>query len=94
MTEKQSSDRLTLLKMEYRAAAQRYENIYRAMWQIFSYMLAISSGILVFGKDTLETWLLFTLVLLPLYFWFFSTFVPLDKYGSRVRLHSHRRKRK
>jgi hypothetical protein len=35
-----------LLKLEYEKAAERYENVYRAMWQNFSYLSLISAGTL------------------------------------------------
>jgi hypothetical protein len=38
-----------LHKMEYELAAARYENIYRAIWQNFSYMAVLAGGILTFG---------------------------------------------
>lgn len=39
-----------LFKLEYEQAAERYENIYKAIWQIFSYMGILAAGILTFGS--------------------------------------------
>jgi hypothetical protein len=42
--------------MEYEKAAERYENLYRALWQNFSYLSLLSAAILTFGSNQLETW--------------------------------------
>ena len=39
-----------LFKLEYEQSAERYENIYKAIWQIFSYMGILAAGILTFGS--------------------------------------------
>lgn len=82
-----SDAKLELYKMEYERAAIRYENIYSAMWQIFQYMAAISGALLAFGGDRIEQHWLAVLVCLPLTFWFFATYLPLDRYGNNVLDH-------
>jgi hypothetical protein len=47
-----------LYTLEYQKAADRYENIYRSMWTIFSYLTAIAAGLLAFGSDTIEPYAL------------------------------------
>lgn len=76
---------LDLKKLEYSGTAERYENIYKAVWQNFSYMAAVAAGILTFGAKQLPIGVLAWLALLPLVFWSFATFIPLDFYGRRAR---------
>ena len=73
---------LELYKVEYDKGATRYENIYQAMWRIFSHVVVVSGAILSFGSDRLTPELLGFLVGLPLVFWFLSTYIPLDRYGN------------
>lgn len=68
-------------KLEYERASIRYNNIYEAMWQIFSYMTAIAAAILTFGGDRLQLNFLLVVACLPLLFWFWATYLPLDAYG-------------
>lgn len=68
-------------KLEYQLAAARYENIYKAIWQIFSYLAAVTGAILTFGADHFQPNLLWVLVSLPLFFWCVSTYLPMDRYG-------------
>ncbi len=74
-----------LHKMEYELAAARYENIYRAIWQNFSYMAVIAGGILTFGAKQVDGPLLYMLALSPLLLWFFATWMPLNFYGEQAR---------
>jgi hypothetical protein len=74
-----------LLKLEYEKAADRYDNIYRAIWQNFSYMAVLSGGILTFGSSDFDRPLLYFLALAPLTFWFVATFLPMDHYGDQTR---------
>jgi len=80
--------KLDLYKMEYELTAARYENIFKAIWQNFSYMTAISGAVLAFGGNRFQPNFLWFLVCLPLVFWFLATYLPLDRYGdmSSVRL--------
>jgi len=75
--------KLQLYKLEYEKAAERYDNIYRSIWTIFSYMTAIAGAILAFGHG-IEQHALICAVLAPLLFWFFTTYLPLDRYGNEV----------
>lgn len=76
---------IDLLKLEYQLAAERYENIYKAIWQHFSYMAALAAGILAFGAKTLPLYLVATIACFPLTFWFLATFIPMDRYGQETR---------
>ena len=74
------------LKLEYDKAADRYENIYRAIWQNFSYMAVVAGGILAFGAQELGVGPnLFFLAITPLFFWLVATFLPLNHYGQAIR---------
>ncbi len=73
---------LELYKLEYERAAIRYEDIYRAMWQIFAYLTALSTALLAFGSESFQANLFACLVCLPLLFWFWATFLPLNRYGD------------
>jgi len=78
--------RFDLLKMEYDKAAERYENIYRAVWQNFSYLSIVSAAILTFGSNQLPMWITVSVAGFPLLFWFWFQFIPLDAYGRDLRL--------
>src|SRR5436190_14389232 len=76
-----------LKTLEYKLAAERYDNIYQAVWQNFSYMAILSGGIATFGvKDQggLQPHLV-ALALTPLLFWFLASYLPLDHYGNETR---------
>lgn len=70
-------------KQEYQLAAERYENIYKAVWQIFSYLSVVAGALLTFGGDHFQQNFLLSLASGVLLFWFFSTYWPLDRYGNR-----------
>ena len=76
---------LDLLKLEYDKGADRYENIYKAVWQHFSYMAVVSAGILTFMANKYAPGTVVSLVCLPLLFWVIATFVPMDNYGEDTR---------
>jgi len=80
----QDQQKFELYKLEYERAAIRYENIYSAMWQIFQYLAAITGALLAFGGDRLEQHWLVVIACVPLTFWFFATYRPLDRYGNNV----------
>jgi hypothetical protein len=75
---------LQLYKVEYEKAADRYDNIYRSMWTIFSYLTAVTAGFLAFASDRIEPHLLISIAAIPLLFWFWTTYLPLDRYGNLV----------
>jgi hypothetical protein len=75
---------MQLYKVEYEKAAERYDNIYRSIWTIFSYMTAVAAGLLAFGSDKIEWRPLVCLAATPLLFWFWTTYMPLDRYGNQV----------
>jgi hypothetical protein len=77
--------RLELVKLEYEQATQRYENVYRAIWQIFSYMAILTGAILTFGASQFPLTLVLIAGPLPLVFWFFAIFLPMDKYGQLTK---------
>jgi hypothetical protein len=76
---------LTLLTLEYKHAAERYENLYKAIWQNFSYMAVLAAALLTFGGGKLYLPFLLFVALLPFLFWFVATFLPMDMYGERTR---------
>lgn len=78
-----------LFKLEYEQAAQRYENVYRAIWQIFQYMALLAAGIFTFGSrindnEKFPFELILFIALSPLVFWFFATYIPMDQYGKNT----------
>lgn len=78
---------LELYKLEYEQLALRYENIYKAVWQNFSYMSALAAGFLVFvgrSKDSFPLELVIFTALSPLVFWYCATFVPMNFYGDQA----------
>jgi hypothetical protein len=75
-------DALDLYKLEYQVAATRYDNIYRSAWTIFSYMALVAGGILTFGGTRFTPSFTAFLAGVPLLFWFFSSYLPLNRYGE------------
>src|SRR5882762_11479383 len=73
---------LEAYKLEYQLAAGRYENIYKAIWQIFSYLAAVTGVLVTFGSAYLQTNFLLALASFPLFFWYLSTFLPMNRYGD------------
>lgn len=73
-----------LYKLEYERAAIRYEDIYKAVWQIFSYMTAVSGALLAFGGDRFQENLFWLLASAPLVYWFLGTYLPLNTYGANI----------
>jgi hypothetical protein len=83
--DKQQAAWQQLLTLEYEKAAERYDNIYKAVWQNFSYMAILSAAILTFGAKELAPWSLLFFALAPIAFWYAAQFIPMDKYGERTR---------
>jgi hypothetical protein len=75
---------MELYKLEYQKAAERYDNVYRSIWTIFSYLTAVAAGFLAFGADRIEPHALICIAAVPLLFWFWTTYMPLDRYGNEV----------
>lgn len=75
---------LEFCKLEYTTGVKRHDDIYKSMWTNFSYMAILAGGILTFGKDQLTIQFLVIVACLPLIFWFWSSFLPLDRYGNMV----------
>ena len=76
--------RADLLKIEYEKAADRYDNIYQSIWTIFSYMSAVTVAFLAFGGERITPLAIASTAPVPLIFWFWSTYLPLDRYGNRT----------
>jgi len=77
--------RLEFWKIEYEKGAERYENIYKALWQNFQYLALVSAAILTFGKDSLPAGMIMLLAGLPVLFWFVAQYIPMDRYGVAAR---------
>ncbi|ACK69842.1 hypothetical protein PCC7424_1398 [Gloeothece citriformis PCC 7424] len=76
-----------MFKLEYEQAAQRYENIYRAIWQIFQYMAFLAGGILTFASksNTFSQENIIFFALTPLVFWFLAIYIPMNKNGKNTK---------
>jgi hypothetical protein len=75
---------LRLYELEYKTGVKRHDDIYKSMWTNFSYMAILAGGILTFGKDRVPVEWIAILACLPLLFWFWASFLPLDRYGNLV----------
>jgi hypothetical protein len=75
---------LELYKLGYTTGVKRHDDIFKGLWTNFSYMAILAGGILTFGKGVLPNELVGALACLPLIFWFWSSFLPLDRYGDQV----------
>lgn len=74
-----------IVKLEYEQTTERYENIYKAIWQIFSYMSALAVAIVAFGANNLSSLVVVFIAPLPLLFWFLAIYIPMDFYGNQSR---------
>jgi hypothetical protein len=75
---------LDLHKMEYEKCAERYDNIFKAIWTNFSYMAVVSGAILSFSGAKFSTSTTVILACLPLLFWYLASFEPMNRYGDQV----------
>lgn len=75
---------IDLYKLEYEKAAERYENIYKAVWANFNYLTLLSGGIYAFGTRVFPLEVTAVLAILPLLFWWVAIFEPMNRYGDRV----------
>jgi hypothetical protein len=83
--EDKTDSAIELHSLEYEKAVERYENIYKAVWQNFSYMSIVAGGILTFGSSVLGDYTLTAfLSCIPLLFWYVVTFVPMNGYGYKA----------
>lgn len=75
-----------VFELEYKQTAERFENIYKAIWQIFSYMAILAAGILTFGSrnSTLRIEAIVFIGLTPLVFWFLAIYIPMNHYGKQT----------
>ena len=80
-----ANEKFELFKLEYERAAERYENIYRAIWQNFYYMAVLAGGIIAFGPTAIPLSFLVAVALVPLVVWFWATYLPMDRYGQLTR---------
>lgn len=85
MADLPDKEALDIYKMEYERAAQRYNDLYNAVWTNFSYMALISGGMLTFGGAKFVTSVTILLACVPLLFWWAATFEPLNRYGDKVQ---------
>jgi hypothetical protein len=74
-----------LLTLEYQKGADRYENLYKAIWLNFSYAVAVGAAIITFGAAKLRIDVLQFVALCPILFWFVATFIPMNHYGELTR---------
>ena len=65
--------------LEYQQAAERYHNIYRSIWTIFSYMTAVAGGFLAFGAERIEPHALICIASFPLLFWLVIILLPAPR---------------
>jgi hypothetical protein len=78
---------LEFYKLEYERAAIRYNDIYQIGWTIFNYSALVAGGILTFGFNIIEEPNLpGLLACVPLFFWYMTTFIPMNRYGDQVGL--------
>jgi FtsH-binding integral membrane protein len=79
-----NKEAIDLYKMEYQRCAQRYDDLYRAAWTIFSYLALVAGAVLTFGADRFMPELSIFFATLPLLFWWTASFEPLNRYGDQV----------
>ena len=110
--EKTLNAKIEFYKVEYERGAQRFNDIYVAIWTNFSYMALVAGGIVTFGSNilrnissvnlmsastvnpiahtfdsTADPWSLeipALIAMIPLFFWYMATFIPLNEYGDQA----------
>lgn len=75
--------RIGLYKMEYEQCVSSYQNIYEAIWRIFSYLSAVTAAILIFGTQYLTLSGAVTASMIPLLVWSICIYWPMNKYGNQ-----------
>ena len=75
---------IELYALEYEKGAERYENIYKAVWANFSYLTVVSGGIYAFGSRLFSWEMTAVLAVIPLVFWWLAIFEPMNRYGDEV----------
>ena len=75
---------IDLLKLEYGKCTDRYDNIFKAVWTNFSYMAIVAGAILTFGGAKFPVNQTLITAAIPLIFWYFASFLPLNRYGDEV----------
>ena len=78
-------NKIDLIKLEYETLADRYEAIYKALWQNFSFISLVATGILTFASNALQPAVAIFLAGLPFVFWFLGQYHPLNQYGEDAR---------
>ncbi len=76
-------DQLELYRMEYDLCVSSYQSIHEAIWRIFSYLSAISAALLLFGSQYLSMDAAILAAVMPLLFWFWCVYLPMDRYGHK-----------
>lgn len=76
--------RFVLLTAEYASCRTRYEDIYKAIWTQFNYFVVAVGALLAFGKDSFGVDVIVLLACIPLLFWFWATFEPLNRYADQA----------
>jgi hypothetical protein len=79
------SRHLELVKLEYEHSAERYENIYKAIWQQFQYIALSAGAIGALSKGDWPVSARVFVTLTPLIFWVSVSFLPMDFYGNALR---------
>lgn len=74
-----------LLVTEYEHCLERYENLYKALWQNLSYLSVLSAAIVTFASAKFDWHLVALVAGAPLLFWYLAQFRPLDMYGRIAR---------
>lgn len=77
-----------LLVTEYEHCLDRYENLYKALWQNLSYLSVLSAAIVTFASAKFDWRLVAIIAGAPLLFWYLAQFRPLDMYGRIARSRS------
>ena len=75
---------LGLYQLEYQVVADRYQNIYNAIWSQFNYFAVAAAAVVALGHDEIDFVPLAILASLPFVLWYWVTFRPLNRYGDRT----------
>jgi hypothetical protein len=76
--------RLDFLKAEYDACSRRYNDIYSSVWRIFSYLAVAGGAVFGLGTNDLHLGLRVLFAGIPIGFWYFVSYRPLDLYACHV----------
>ena len=68
--------------IEYQVCAETYRHTYQTIWQACAVFSVISAAMITIAKPEIQSYVQ-KFSLLPIIFWYFGIFTPMNKYGEQ-----------